>query len=168
MAGAVASSTRSAGHWTTSVGEMPVARGYPASVFTELPALLERVGPGAEGPDGSAGQISGLFTVLVDGNDHDEPVADAVRGMLDGHVVMDRAIAEAGRYPAVDVLRSLSRTAESCASPDEIALARRLRGILATHAEVRDLVRLGAYHAGADPAADAAQRLAPRIEAVLR
>ena len=150
-----------------SAGEPPATRGYPPSVFAELPRLLERAGPG---PDrgGRTGQITALFTVLVEGDDHNEPVADAVRGILDGHVVLDRVIGESGRYPAVDVLRSLSRTVPGCNDPAENALTRRARGVLALHAELADLVRLGAYKPGGDPAADEAIQLAPRIEAVLR
>lgn len=151
-----------------SVGEPPATRGYPPSVFAELPRLLERAGPGPVLPDGSAGQITALFTVLVEGDDHNEPVADAVRGILDGHVILDRRIGEAGRYPAVDVLRSLSRTVPGCLSAEEAALARRARAILALHAEMADLVRLGAYRAGTDPRVDEACARAPRIEEVLR
>jgi flagellum-specific ATP synthase len=150
-----------------SLGEPPAARGFPPSVFAELPRLLERAGPGPVRPDGTAGQITGLFTVLVDGDDHNEPVADAVRGILDGHIVMDRAIAEAGRYPAIDLLRSLSRLASGCLDPDRAALVRRARGVLALYAEMADMVRLGAYRAGTDAAVDEALRLAPRIGAVL-
>lgn len=162
-----------------SAGEPPATRGYPPSVFAELPRLLERAGPGlertgVEGADGAghitgqiAGQITGLFTVLVEGDDHNEPVADAVRGILDGHVILDRRIGEAGRYPAVDVLRSLSRTVPGCNSDAENALTRRARAILALHADMADLVRLGAYRAGTDPAVDEALRIAPRIERVL-
>jgi flagellum-specific ATP synthase len=150
-----------------AAGEPPTTRGYPASAFAELPRLLERAGPGAEGPHG-AGHITGLFTVLVEGDDQNEPVADAVRGILDGHVILDRRIAESGRYPAVDVLRSLSRTVPGCNSDAENALSRRARGILALYADVADLVRLGAWRMGNDPAADEAIALAPRIEAMLR
>lgn len=146
-----------------SVGEPPATRGYPPSVFAELPRLLERAGPGPE-RDGGAGQITALFTVLVEGDDHNEPVADAVRGILDGHVVLDRRIGEAGRYPAVDVLRSLSRTVPGCLEDSEHTLVRRARSILATYAEMADLVRLGAYKAGTDPVVDEAVRLAPSIE----
>lgn len=151
-----------------SAGEPPATRGYPPSVFAELPRLLERAGPGIDRGDQPAGQITGLFTVLVEGDDHNEPVADAVRGILDGHVIMDRRIAEGGRYPAIDVLRSLSRAAAGCIQPDELALVRRARAILALYAEMADLVRLGAYRAGTDPAVDAAVTLAPRIETLLR
>jgi flagellum-specific ATP synthase len=151
-----------------SVGEPPTTRGYPPSVFAELPRLLERAGPGSETEDGEAGYITGLFTVLVEGDDHNEPVADAVRGILDGHVILDRRIAEAGRYPAIDVLRSLSRAAAGCLSDAEAAMIRRARRILALHAEMADLVRLGAYRPGSDPAVDEALSLTPRIDAVLR
>jgi flagellum-specific ATP synthase len=151
-----------------SIGEPPTTRGYPPSVFAELPRLLERAGPGLERPDGTAGHITALFSILVEGDDHNEPVADAVRGILDGHVVLDRRIAEGGRYPAIDVLRSLSRAASGCNAPEENALVRRARSILALHADMADMVRLGAYRAGSYPAVDEAVALAPRIEATLR
>ena len=152
-----------------AAGEPPATRGYPPSVFAELPRLLERAGPGPDrGADGAAGQITALFTVLVEGDDHNEPVADAVRGVLDGHVILDRRIGEGGRYPAVDVLRSLSRTVPGCLDAPDAALVRRARGILAVQADMADLVRLGAYRPGTDPATDEALRLAPRIDAVLR
>lgn len=150
-----------------SAGEPPATRGYPPSVFAELPQLLERAGPGPEQPGRKLGHITGLFTVLVEGDDHNEPVADAVRGILDGHVILDRRIAERGRYPAVDILRSLSRTVPGCLDPEEHTLARRARAILALHAEMADLVRLGAYRTGSDPEVDAALTVAPRIEAIL-
>jgi flagellum-specific ATP synthase len=150
-----------------SAGEPPATRGYPPSVFAELPRLLERAGPGFENGD-RAGQITGLFTVLVEGDDHDEPVADAVRGILDGHVILERRIGETGRYPAVNVLRSLSRTVPGCLEADEHSLVRRARAILAIYADMADLVRLGAYKPGADAEVDEAIILAPRIEAALR
>ena len=151
-----------------SLGEPPATRGYPPSVFAELPRLLERAGPGPRQPDGTAGQITGLFTVLVEGDDHNEPVADAVRGILDGHIVMDRKIAEAGRYPAIDVLRSLSRAAVGCWDEEQAATVRRARAVLSLQGEMADIVRLGAYRAGTNPAVDEALRLAPAIEAFLR
>lgn len=146
-----------------AAGEPPATRGYPPSVFRELPALLERAGPGGPG----AGSITALVTVLVEGDDHDEPIADAVRGILDGHVVLERRIAEAGRYPAVEVLRSLSRSVPGCLTPEQAGLMRRARRLLALRDDVADLVRLGAYRAGTDPETDAALRVAPRIEAML-
>jgi flagellum-specific ATP synthase len=150
-----------------AAGEPPATRGYPPSTFAELPRLLERAGPGLERADGTAGHITALFNVLVEGDDQNEPVADAVRGTLDGHIVLDRRIAEGGRYPAVDVLRSLSRAVPGCNSAEENALVRRARAILATWADMADLVRLGAYRAGTDPVVDEAVALAPRIEALL-
>ncbi|HET6609153.1 MAG TPA: flagellar protein export ATPase FliI [Rhodopila sp.] len=151
-----------------SLGEPPATRGYPPSVFAELPKLLERAGPGLEAAHGRTGQITGLFTVLVEGDDHNEPVADAVRGILDGHIVMERRIAESGRYPAVDVLRSLSRLASTCLDEQQIALVRRARSILSLQADMIDMVRLGAYRAGTDPTVDEAVRLTPAIESLLR
>ncbi|MDE2334966.1 MAG: FliI/YscN family ATPase [Rhodospirillales bacterium] len=147
-----------------AAGEPPAARGYPPRVFAELPRLLERAGPGREGQ----GSITLFATVLVDGDDMTEPVADAVRGILDGHVVLDRRIAESGRYPAVDILRSLSRTVPGCLEPHEARAAAAARAALAQAADLADLVRLGAYQRGADPAADAALAAAPAIEAMLR
>ena len=146
-----------------AAGEPPATRGYPPSMFAELPCLLERAGPGV-----GAGSITGLFTVLVEGDDHNEPVADAVRGILDGHAVLDRRIAETGRYPAVDVLRSLSRTVPGCLNAVEADTIRQARAILAQSSELADLVRLGAYEAGSDAEADRSLRLAPKIEALLR
>ena len=146
-----------------SAGEPPATRGYPPSVFAELPRLLERAGPGPEG----TGQITAMFTVLVEGDDHNEPVADAVRGILDGHIILDRRIGEGGRYPAVDVLRSLSRAVPGCNSGEENAVTRRARALLAIYNDIADIVRLGAHRPGADPEADAAVRLVPKIEAFL-
>ncbi len=147
-----------------AAGEPPATRGYTPGVFAELPRLLERAGPRETG---NPGAITGLFTVLVEGDDHDEPVADAVRGILDGHVVLDRHIGERGRYPAVDVLRSLSRTVPGCLNREEWNTVRQARAVLALHAEMAELIRLGAYRPGTDAAVDRAVRLAPRIEAML-
>jgi flagellum-specific ATP synthase len=146
-----------------SVGEPPASKGYTPTVFAELPRLLERAGPGAEGK----GSITGLFTVLVDGDDHNEPVADAVRGILDGHVVLDRAIAERGRYPAINVLRSVSRTMPGCNSDEENELVGRARRLLAIYDDMAELIRLGAYRRGSDPAVDEAIHYFPAIEAFL-
>lgn len=149
-------------------GEPPATKGYPPTVFAELPRLLERAGPGLAG-DGIAreGSITGLFTVLVDGDDHDEPIADAVRGILDGHVVMRRAIAERGRYPAIDVLRSVSRTLPGCLSACENELRIAARRALSLFEDMEELVRLGAYKPGSSLEVDRAVLLAPAIEALL-
>ena len=147
-----------------AVGEPPATRGFPPSVFTELPRLLERAGMGE---DGHPGAITALFTVLVEGDDHDEPIADAVRGILDGHVVLDRAIAEAGRYPPVDVLRTVSRSMPGVLEDADRAAVLHARKLLALHFEARDLLRLGAYRPGGDPALDEAVRLAPAIESLI-
>lgn len=144
-------------------GEPPATRGYPPSVFAELPRLLERAGPGPAGE----GSITGLFTVLVDGDDHDEPIADAVRGILDGHVVMTRRIAERGRYPAIDLLKSVSRTLPHCLAPDDNRRRLEARASLATWVDMEELVRLGAYAPGANAEVDRAIALAPRIEALV-
>nr|WP_245195760.1 FliI/YscN family ATPase [Aureimonas populi] len=142
-----------------AAGEPPVARGYPPSVFSELPRLLERAGPGAEG----AGTITGLFAVLVDGDDHNEPIADAIRGTLDGHIVLDRAIAEEGRFPAIDVLKSISRLAELGWSGGERDLVSKLKAMIARFEDTRDLRLLGGYHRGADAGLDQAVDLVPHL-----
>ncbi|OQW56685.1 MAG: flagellar protein export ATPase FliI [Proteobacteria bacterium HN_bin10] len=147
-----------------SVGEPPTTKGYTPSVFAELPKLLERAGPGREGEQGS---ITALFTVLVDGDDHNEPIADAVRGILDGHIVMERAIAERGRYPAINVLKSISRLMPMCHTADENALIARARAALSLYGEMEELIRIGAYKAGADAQVDEAIRVRPALERVL-
>lgn len=144
-------------------GEPPATKGYTPTVFAELPRLLERAGPGRVG----SGSITAVFAVLVDGDDHDEPVADAVRGILDGHVVISRRIAERGRYPAIDVLRSLSRTLPDAHTPEEEQLRLRARSELAVYGEMEELIRLGAYKSGANFAVDRAIRLAPQIERLI-
>lgn len=146
-----------------AAGEPPASKGYTPSVFAELPRLLERAGPGRSG----SGAISGLFTVLVDGDDHNEPVADAVRGILDGHVVMSRRIAERGRYPAIDLLKSVSRTLPHCLPPEQNGIRLAARRCLSTYSDMEDLVRLGAYRAGANAEVDRHIALAPQIEALL-
>jgi flagellum-specific ATP synthase len=145
-----------------SAGEPPTAKGYTPTVFTELPRLLERAGPGVE-----QGTITGIFTVLVDGDDHNEPVADAVRGILDGHIVMERAIAERGRYPAINVLKSISRTMPRAADPAYLPVIGRARQVMATYSDMEELIRLGAYRPGSSAEVDEAIALHQPLEAFL-
>src|SRR5713226_6269410 len=145
-----------------SAGEPPTAKGYTPTVFTELPRLLERAGPGT-----GEGTITGLFSVLVEGDNHNEPVADAVRAILDGHVVMERAIAERGRYPAINILKSVSRTMPRAADPAYLPVINQARQVMATYADMEELIRLGAYRAGSSAEVDAAIRLHRPLEEFL-
>ncbi|WP_338720865.1 flagellar protein export ATPase FliI [Devosia sp. XK-2] len=146
-----------------AIGEPPTAKGYPPTVFTELPRLLERAGPGKP----NSGSITGLFTVLVEGDDHNEPIADAVRGILDGHIVMERGIAERGRYPAVNVLRSISRTMPGCVPEEVRPILSRARELMSIFSDMEELIRLGAYRKGSDPNVDRAIAIYPKLEAFL-
>jgi flagellum-specific ATP synthase len=146
-----------------AAGEPATARSFTPSVFAELPALLERAGPGPEGE----GDITGVFNVLVDGDDHDEPVSDAVRGILDGHLVLDRRIGERGRWPAIDILRSVSRALPRCHSDAENALLSEARRLLGAYDNMAEMIRLGAYRAGSDPLVDRAILKHPEFEAFL-
>jgi flagellum-specific ATP synthase len=151
-----------------AAGEPATARSYTPSVFAELPALLERAGPGLEnGSVTSGGDITAIFTVLVDGDDHDEPVADAVRGILDGHLVLDRRIGERGRWPAIDVLRSVSRALPRCHSDAENDLLTEARRLLDAYDRMAEMIRLGAYRAGSDPIVDLAIQKQPAFDAFL-
>jgi flagellum-specific ATP synthase len=147
-----------------AAGEPAVARGYTPSVFSDLPKLLERAGPGREGQ----GAITGIFSVLIDGDDHNDPVADNIRGTLDGHIVLDRAIADQGRYPAINVLGSISRLADHVWRSDQKELVRRLRSMIARFEDTRDLRLMGGYQPGHDPDLDQAVVLVPRIYDALR
>src|SRR3954468_4424823 len=145
-----------------SAGEPPTAKGYTPTVFSQLPRLLERPGPGTE-----PGPITGIFTVLVEGDDHNEPVADAVRAILDGHIVMERAIAERGRFPAINVLKSVSRSMPRSADPAYLEVLARARKVMATYADMEELIRLGAYRPGSSAEVDEAMVLRPSLEAFL-
>jgi type III secretion protein N (ATPase) len=145
-----------------SAGEPPARRGYPPSVFAMLPRLLERSG------QGERGSITAIYTVLVEGGDMDEPVADEVRGIVDGHVVLDRTIAARGRYPAVDVTVSLSRVMSAIVDKEHREAARRMRDLVALYESKRDLVLLGAYAKGTDKELDRAIDLMPQVESFLR
>jgi flagellum-specific ATP synthase len=146
-----------------AAGEPPATRGYPPSAFALLPQLLERAGPCA-----GAGSITGLYTVLVEGDDMNEPVADAARAILDGHIVLSRDLADRGHYPPVDVLASVSRLMPAVTSSAHQALAARIREALGAARNVEDLVRIGAYVGGSDPIADEALERLPGIQAFLR
>lgn len=131
-----------------AIGEPPATRGYPPSVFANLPKLLERAGTSEEGT------ISALYTVLVDGDDHNEPIADAVRGILDGHVVLTRDLAARGHFPAINILASISRVMNEVVSEEHIRFSRMLREVLATYDRARDLIEIGAYNKGSDSRID--------------
>ena len=144
-------------------GEPPASKGYTPTVFSELPRLLERAGPGTD-----KGSITGLFTVLVEGDDHNEPISDAVRGILDGHIMLDRAIAERGRFPAINILRSISRTMPGCNNSEENALLVTARKYLADYNDMEEMIRLGAYRPGANKEVDEAIYYHPALEEFMR
>lgn len=143
-----------------SAGEPPTTKGYTPTVFAELPKLLERAGPGLVG----SGSITGMFTVLVEGDDTNEPIADAVRGILDGHIVLDRDIAQRGRYPAINILKSVSRMLPDANSEAENNLVTVARRFMATYENMAELIRLGAYRRGTDPDVDRAMHFYPQLE----
>jgi FliI/YscN family ATPase len=145
-----------------SVGEPPSARGYTPSVFAMLPRLVERAGAIKRG------SITGLYTVLVEGDDMNEPIADTARSLLDGHIVLSRALAHRNHYPAIDVLKSISRLMNDIVPPAQVALANRVRGWLATHRDAEDLISIGAYRAGTSPRIDEAVTKLDALHAFLR
>jgi flagellum-specific ATP synthase len=144
-------------------GEMPALRGYPPSTSHMIMSLCERAGPGLEGQ----GDITGVFSVLVAGSDMDEPIADILRGVLDGHVVLDRKIAERGRYPAVDLLRSVSRSLPHCATDQENATISEARRLLGAYEQSATMIRAGLYSAGSDPVLDVAINAWPELDAYM-
>ncbi len=145
-----------------TAGEPPATRGYPPSVFTLLPRLLERAG------GGERGTITGLYTVLVEGDDMQDPIGDAARSILDGHIVLSRKLATAGHFPTIDVLESVSRVVNSVTTAEQRELAIELRSLMAALRDARDLIDIGAYSPGANPTVDRAVRLEPAITAFLR
>ncbi len=146
-----------------SAGEPPTTKGYPPTTFGELSRLLERAGPGAPGQ----GSITGLFSVLVEGDDHNEPVSDAVRGIVDGHVVMERSIADRGRYPAINVLKSISRAIPGVLNDQQNAILKRAKQVITVYEDMAELIRLGAYRKGSDKAVDESLILYPQLEEFL-
>lgn len=143
-----------------SAGEPPTSKGYPPTTFGELARLLERAGPGAQGE----GSITGLFSVLVEGDDHNEPISDAVRGIIDGHIMMERKIADRGRYPAINVLRSVSRSMPKCLSEEQNMLVAKAKKLISRYEDMEELIKLGAYRKGSDPEVDEAILRYPHLE----
>jgi len=147
-----------------AIGEAPATKGYPPSVFARLPQLVERAGNAAAG----GGSITGFYTVLTEGDDPQDPIADAARAILDGHIVLSRRLAEGGHYPAIDVEASISRVMPAVSNVQQIEAARRFKSFFSRYQRNRDLISVGAYVAGADPALDAAIAAFPDMEAFLQ
>ena len=147
-----------------AIGEPPATKGYPPSVFAKLPALVERAGNGKPG----GGSITAFYTVLTEGDDQQDPIADAARAILDGHIVLDRSLAESGHYPAIDIEQSISRAMHSITTPEQQQLARRLKKLYSRYERSRDLINVGAYAAGTDPLLDEAIRLQGGMETFLQ
>lgn len=147
-----------------AINEPPATKGYPASVFTKLPQLVERAGNGEEG----RGSITAFYTVLTEGDDHNDPVADAARAILDGHVVLSRAIADSGRYPAIDIEASVSRTMNDVVKKEHLLAARRFKQLYSLFQQNRDLISVGAYQSGSDPRLDEAISYYPKLNAFLQ
>ncbi|MCO5097987.1 MAG: flagellar protein export ATPase FliI [Rhodocyclaceae bacterium] len=147
-----------------AIGEPPVTRGYPPSVFARLPQLVERAGNGPEG----AGSITAFYTVLTEGDDQQDPIADAARAILDGHIVLSRHLAEQGHYPAIDIEASISRAMTSLIKPQHLDMVRRFKHLYSRYQRSRDLISVGAYAAGSDPVLDQAIAMQPGFEAFLQ
>lgn len=146
-----------------AIGEAPATKGYPPSVFARLPALVERAGNGVEG----GGSITAFYTVLTEGDEQNDPIADAARAILDGHIVLSRRLAESGQYPAIDAEASISRVMHEIVPRAQLTAARNFRQVLSTHEQARDLIAIGAYKAGSDPRIDRAIRLWPAMQGFL-
>jgi flagellum-specific ATP synthase len=147
-----------------AIGEPPATKGYPPSVFAKLPALVERAGNGISG----GGSITAFYTVLTEGDDQQDPIADSARAILDGHVVLSRRLAEAGHYPAIDIEASISRAMTSLIDEEHYRRVRNFKQMLASYQRNRDLISVGAYVAGSDPLLDKAMTLYPQMEAYLQ
>lgn len=147
-----------------AIGEPPATKGYPPSVFAKLPILVERAGNGKVG----GGSITAFYTVLTEGDDQQDPIADAARAILDGHIVLNRGLAESGHYPAIDIEQSISRAMHNIISPEHLLLARRLKQLYSRYERSRDLINVGAYVSGSDPLLDDAIRRYPRIQSFLQ
>jgi flagellum-specific ATP synthase len=147
-----------------AIGEPPATKGYPPSVFAKLPTLVERAGNGKVG----GGSITAFYTVLTEGDDQQDPIADSARAILDGHIVLNRVLAEAGHYPAIDIEQSISRAMHNITDDKHQGLSRRLKQLYSRYQRNRDLISVGAYSAGSDPVLDEAITLHPRIEAFLQ
>jgi flagellum-specific ATP synthase len=151
-----------------AVGEPPATKGYPPSVFAKLPALVERAGNGARDADGNGGSITAFYTVLSEGDDQQDPIADSARAILDGHVVLSRSLAEAGHYPAIDIEASISRAMTALIEPAQFETVRRFKQMLSRYQRNRDLISVGAYAPGHDAQLDQAIAMYPKIEAFLQ
>jgi flagellum-specific ATP synthase len=147
-----------------AVGEPPATRGYPPSVFAKLPQLVERAGNGTDG----GGSITAFYTVLVEGDDQMDPIADSARAILDGHIVLSRNLSDQGHYPAIDIEASISRAMTSLISNDELDLVRRFKMLYSRYQRSRDLINVGAYVRGTDPQLDEAILRYPHLEHFLR
>ncbi len=151
-----------------AIGEPPATKGYPPSVFAKLPALVERTGNGARDANGKGGSITAFYTVLTEGDDQQDPIADSARAILDGHVVLSRSLAESGHYPAIDIESSISRAMTALIEPSQFDRVRRLKRMVSSYQRNRDLISVGAYAAGHDLQLDQAIALYPKIEAFLQ
>jgi flagellum-specific ATP synthase len=147
-----------------AIGEPPVTKGYPPSVFAKLPQLVERAGNGSE----NVGSITAFYTVLVEGDDQQDPIADSARAILDGHIVLSRSLADQGHYPAIDIETSISRVLPNLVSPQQLELVRRFKSLYTRYQRSRDLISVGAYSSGHDPALDQAIQMHPQLESFLQ